>query len=102
MKVILVCAAGMSSSLLVVRILEAAKKRGINLDIDSTTTAELDLRRINQYDAIMLGPQVRYYKKRIEESGNPRHIPIITIDFQTYGLAKGDDCLDLLLNNLNK
>ena len=42
MNILLVCSAGMSTSLLVTRMLEAAKKQGLELKIEAHPVAEVE------------------------------------------------------------
>ena len=59
----LFCAAGMSTSLLVNKMIEEAKKEGKEVDIVAYPVNELD-RRLAGVDAALLGPQVGYMKKK--------------------------------------
>ena len=65
----LACAAGMSTSLLVNRMNEAAAAKGIELHIEAHPVGSID-----QYgdsaDVILLGPQVRYELKKLNTQVN--------------------------------
>ena len=74
-KILLVCCAGMSTSLLVNRMREVAKTKEIDCKIWSTSEKELP----NEFaqepaDVILVGPQIRYLlnniKKEDETSAN--------------------------------
>ncbi len=60
-KVMLVCAAGMSTSLLVSKMQKAAKAQGEDVDIFATAASDADNKlESEQPDILMLGPQVSY------------------------------------------
>lgn len=91
MKIVLVCSAGMSTSMLVKRMEDAAKLEGLNVDI--LAVAESEVTKINNIDILMLGPQVRYLKskfKSLEDSG----IPVTVIDTVKYGTMNGKAVLE--------
>ena len=82
MKILLVCSAGMSTSLLVERMLAAAKERQLDVDIEARPIADT-VQYGQDADAIMLGPQVRFQEK-----------PIAVIDMKDYGMMNGKKVLD--------
>lgn len=90
MKILLVCNAGMSTSMLVQRMEKAAKEQGIEAEITAVplTTAE---KMINEWDVVMLGPQVRHNLKPLTALGSKT--PIEVIDMRDYGLMNGANVL---------
>ena len=91
MKIVLVCSAGLSTSMLVKRMEDAAKLEGLNVDI--LAVAESEVTKIQNIDILMLGPQVRYLKskfKSLEDSG----IPVTVIDTVKYGTMNGKAVLE--------
>ena len=55
----LFCAAGMSTSLMVNKMKDAAREMGIEADIEAAPEANMD-KETNGIDVALLGPQVRY------------------------------------------
>ena len=112
MNILLVCAAGMSTSLLVNRMNEAAAAKGIELHIEAHPVGSID-----QYgdsaDVILLGPQVRYELKNVKAKypGKPVEtinmqeeaakvnpgLPVDVIDMKDYGMMNGAKVLDFAL-----
>lgn len=93
--IMLVCAAGMSTSLLVTKMQRAAKDQNIDAKIFATSTAEADSKIENDHpDVLLLGPQVSYmlddFKKRVA-------IPVAVINMQDYGMMDGPKVLDQAL-----
>jgi len=99
MKILLVCCAGMSTSMLVLKMEAAAKKRDIEAEIKALPVLDA-LKCIKEYDIIMLGPQVRNELKKIEKvaEGQP---PVVLIDMRDYGLMNGEKVLDFALKTIN-
>ena len=83
MKILLVCAAGMSTSLLVNRMNEAAAKEGIELHIEAHPVGEIK-KYGDDSDVILLGPHV---KKLYPDK------PIEVINMQDYGMMNGEKVL---------
>ena len=91
MNILLVCAAGMSTSLLVNRMNDAAKAKGIELNIEAHPVGSIDSYG-EQADVILLGPQVRFQKAAIEKMAAGRKagaIPVDVIDMRDYGTMNG-------------
>ena len=55
----LFCAAGMSTSLLVNKMIASAKDKGIEVDIEAFPESQMD-KRLDNVDVALLGPQVGY------------------------------------------
>jgi PTS system cellobiose-specific IIB component len=90
-KIFLLCSAGMSTSLLVNKMKEAAKNQGYEYDIAATSLANLkDIK--DKADIILLGPQVRFDKERVEKEVT--NIPVDVVDMTAYGMMDGKKVLD--------
>lgn len=100
MKIMLICAAGMSTSLLVKRMEEAAKNEGIEADIFACPELEI-FNHLEGVDVILLAPQVRFLKKKVSERV-PDSVPVEVIDMRLYGLIKGEEILKNALQAVNK
>lgn len=94
MKILLVCNAGMSTSMLVQRMEKAAVEKEIEVEITAVplTTAE---KQIDEWDIVMLGPQVRHNMKQLTSIGSKT--PIAVIEMRDYGLMNGPAVLDAAL-----
>lgn len=99
MKILLVCCAGMSTSMLVQRMDKAAKAKGIKATIDAVPATEVQ-KVINDFDIVMLGPQVRTQKKNIEEQANGK--PVVLIDMRDYGMMNGEKVLDFAIKTIEE
>ncbi len=71
MVIRLFCAAGMSTSLLVKKMEEAAKEKGKDADIAAYPFTDME-RMIEGVDVALLGPQVGYQLARAKEICDPK------------------------------
>jgi cellobiose PTS system EIIB component len=94
-NILLVCAAGMSTSLLVNKMKEAAKLKNIEVEIKALPVAEC-ASVIDKMDIVLLGPQVRFQKSQIEAIVKGR-IPVEVIDMRLYGTMNGQAVLEKAL-----
>lgn len=90
-KIVLICVAGMSTSLLVSRMQAAAAEDNYVCDIHAYPIADAPV-YIPDADIVLLGPQVRYMlgKFRGEYPGKR----IESIDMRMYGMIDGKGVLD--------
>ena len=86
MKIILVCSAGMSTSMLVNKMNSSAEEINLEVEIKAIPESELRNNLINT-DVILIGPQVRYLKKKVNEQAEPQGIKVGIIDQKAYGLS---------------
>ena len=94
-NILLVCAAGMSTSLLVNKMKDAAKAKGIEININALPVSECSS-VVDTVDIVLLGPQVRFQKPQIEAMANGR-IPVEVIDMRFYGTMNGKGVLESAL-----
>jgi PTS system cellobiose-specific IIB component len=93
--IMLACAAGMSTSMLVKKMQDAAKAAGKDYEIFATSTSDVDekLASSNRPDVILLGPQVGYMKNEIKAKTDAAGVPLDVINMMDYGMMKGDAVL---------
>lgn len=97
-KIVLFCNAGMSTSLLVNKMNEAAKKDGYEVQIEAHALSEVDLYKEGA-DIILLGPQVRFNQSKIQ--AQLPNIPVEVIDITAYGTMNGKAVIDKVKKILN-
>ena len=96
-KIMLCCPAGMSTSLLVRKMVEAANERDLPVQIDAYGVSEFDI-QFPQYQVVLLGPQVKYMLKTLSDKAAPLNIPVQPIDTMDYGMQRGDNVLNYALS----
>lgn len=96
--ILLACAAGMSTSLLVTKMQQAAEAKEIEAKIYAVSVAEVDKElEESKIDVVLLGPQVRYEEKNFKAKLEPYNIPLAVINMQDYGMMNGAKVLDTAL-----
>ncbi|MDO5119738.1 MAG: PTS sugar transporter subunit IIB [Coriobacteriales bacterium] len=88
----LFCAAGMSTSLLVRKMEEAAKAEGTEVDIVAYPVGEVD-QHLAGVDCALLGPQVGYMKAQIQAKCKAAGVPCDVIPMADYGMVNGKNVL---------
>lgn len=96
--IMLVCAAGMSTSMLVTKMQNAAKEKGLDAEIFAVAASEADKNLASQkIDVVLLGPQVRFMAKQFHEKLEPLNIPVEVINMADYGMMNGAKVLEQAL-----
>ena len=93
MKILLACSAGMSTSLLVNKMIDASKADGRDDKIWAVGQAELD-EAMKDCDVLLLGPQMRFLATKIQPKADELGIPMEVIPATLYGRVDGKAVLD--------
>ncbi|HEM5490049.1 TPA: PTS sugar transporter subunit IIB [Streptococcus suis] len=96
-QIMLVCNAGMSTSMLVTKMQKAAEEKGIEATIWAVPVSEADSEvSQKEIDVLLLGPQVKFllndYKVKFEPA-----IKVDAINMMDYGVMNGAKVLDAAL-----
>ncbi|MFB9770433.1 PTS sugar transporter subunit IIB [Lactiplantibacillus modestisalitolerans] len=90
--IMLVCSAGMSTSLLVSKMQKAAEADGVDAEIFATAASDATAKLAEKKpDILMLGPQVRYMLSDFQKRASD--IPVEVINMQDYGMMNGEKVL---------
>lgn len=89
--IMLVCNAGMSTSLLVTKMEKAAENQGIEVSIFAVPVSEVEDEMANKtIDVLLIGPQVRFmldeYKEKFEDKTK-----VADINMMDYGTMNGEN-----------
>lgn len=102
-NILLVCSAGMSTSLLVEKMKKAAQERELDAEIWAIGSTYLDAELNNhEVDVVLVGPQMRYELANIQEQAARREIKAEAISMQDYGLCRGENVLAQALDLVKK
>ena len=88
----LFCNQGMSTSLLVTKMRDAAAKKGLEVDIAAFPANEME-DRIDGIDCALLGPQVGYLKAKAAGICGAKNVPVDVIPMMDYGMCNGENVL---------
>lgn len=101
--IMLVCTAGMSTSLLVSKMNKSAEEKGMDAKVFATGVNELEEKLAeNDVDVLLLGPQVRYKKAEYEEMVEGQDIVVEVVNMQDYGMVNGEKVLQAALDLLHE
>ncbi len=90
-KIVLCCNAGMSTSMLVSKMRDAAKEKNYECEIIAYPVSEIK-EKASDADVILLGPQVRFELKKVK--GIFPDKPVDAIAPTDYGMLRGDKVLE--------
>lgn len=99
-RIVLACAAGMSTSMVVTRMEKEAAARGLTFHIYAIPEQNLqeELQNYgNEVVAVLLGPQVRFKLEANKKLTDSYQLPIAVIDSVAYGTLNGAKVLDQAL-----
>ncbi|MDX6915135.1 MULTISPECIES: PTS sugar transporter subunit IIB [Pectobacterium] len=98
-KIFLCCNAGMSTSMLVKKMKEAAAAENIDVELTALPLEKFN-EGIEQYDLCLLGPQVRYKLDEFKKIAAQKNKKVEAINPMDYGMMKGDNVLKFALGLL--
>lgn len=97
--IMLVCSAGMSTSLLVNKIKAIVKEKGLEVNIIAASEAEAKSYQ-GRIDVLLLGPQVKFLLKKMEDLMAPQGTKVAVINSLSYGTLDGEAVLNQALELL--
>lgn len=95
MKVRLYCAGGMSTSLLVCKIEQAATDEGVDIDIIAHGVSSIEREIDPSVDVVLIGPQIGYQKSQVKKVCDLYGIPMDVIPMTDYGVVNGKGVWEL-------
>lgn len=94
-KILLVCNAGMSTSMLVKKMQDTGKELNIDVSIEAKSLADAK-KEITEADIILLGPQIRYELDNVKKIAGTT--PVEAINMMDYGMMNGKKVLEHALS----
>ena len=92
-KILLLCSAGMSTSLLVTKMKNSANEKGIEVHIEACPVEKF-LDHLPNYDIFLLGPQVRFKQNELNKVANEHNKEVEVINMLDYGTMNGQKVLE--------
>ncbi len=96
----LVCAAGMSTSMLMSKMKESANKQGIEVFVTAMSESSFASYK-EPTDVLLLGPQVGYLLDKMKAAYEPKGIKVAVVNMMDYGMMNGEKVLKEALALLN-
>ena len=100
-RILLCCAAGMSSSILVKKMRLAAKEHEIDVVIAAVSGNQVPL-YVSKVDVILVAPALVYEFERIKKIAAPYKVRVFLIGREDYGQMNGEIILLKLLNKIEQ
>ncbi|RLK63449.1 PTS sugar transporter subunit IIB [Atopobacter sp. AH10] len=98
--IMLVCNAGMSTSMLVTKMKKAAMEKGVDVEIFAIPVSEVAEQVASKaIDVILVGPQVKFMVSQYKKDYEPK-IKVDSINMQDYGVMNGEKVLETALKML--
>jgi PTS system cellobiose-specific IIB component len=97
MRILLACAAGMSTSLLANNIRKAGIERNLDITVDAVSTSALDDAAWQNTDVVLVGPQMRHLLPELADQGRDHGVPVEAIPPQHYATADAQAVLEQAL-----
>lgn len=102
-SIMLVCNAGMSTSLLVNKMKKVAEKQNLDVEIFAIPVVEFDnVIDTKNIDVVLMGPQVKHMEKDFRTKLEEKNIPLGVIDMICYGMMDGEKVLEQAFDLINK
>lgn len=92
MRILLCCASGMSTSLLVRKMEKTSNELGEDNEIWAVP-GDIVHKHLQDADVLLLGPQVRHLLPQLKILGDEMGIPVEVINMVHYGTCNGEEVL---------
>lgn len=84
-KVLIICAAGMSSSMMASKVTELFKEKGEDIVVDAVSATEGDkMIKNSDFDLFLISPQTTMFLDKFIKRGKTVDKPVVSIPFQAY------------------
>lgn len=84
-KALIICAAGMSSSMMAAKTTTYFKEKGVDIEMDAVSATEGDnMIKTSDFDLFLISPQTSMYFDKFKKTGDAVGKPVVSIPFQAY------------------
>ena len=101
MKALIICQFAITSKNMITKVIQYAKEHGNDISVECASVSEIAELPFENYQAVLLAPQVRNYLKNVTEKCAPLHIPVNSIDVVAYGLPDPEKVLNQIKKMLS-
>ena len=99
-KILLCCAAGMSTSMLMQKMEKSAKEQGLEVLVEAVSFDDFT-DKIDEFDVCLLGPQIKYKLAEFQTVAAEKKKPVAVINTMDYGMMNGKKVLQDALALIN-
>lgn len=103
-RVLLVCAIGMSSSLIEKKTTKVADDAGVPFEIQAIDVPEVGRWNFeeNPVDIVLIAPQARFKIRSVKQAANPHGIIVENIDTVAYGMMDGEKIFEQVMTAIKE
>jgi len=103
-RVLMVCAIGMSSSLIEQKTTKVAQEAGVPFEIQAVDVPEVGRWNFEEdpVDIVLIAPQARFKKRSVDQAANPHGIIVENIDSVAYGMIDGEKIFEQIMNAIEE
>ena len=84
-KALIICAAGMSSSMMACKTTDLFKQKGEEIEVDAVSATEGDkMIKSSDFDLFLISPQTTMFLDKFVKLGKTVDKPVVSIPFQAY------------------
>ena len=84
-KALIICAAGMSSSMMASKTTNLFKQKGEEIEVDAVSATEGDkMIKSSDFDLFLISPQTTMFLDKFVKLGKTVDKPVVSIPFQAY------------------
>ncbi len=94
MRILLVCTAGTSTTLLANNLRTEAIARDMEVSVEALQIGDLSEAQWRRAHVVLIGPELRYQLEEIAATGAHYHVPVAAIPAQDYASANADHVLE--------
>lgn len=95
-RITLICVAGMSTSMMVSKMKEAAAAQNLEVQIQAMSESSFNTNS-EKTDVLLIGPQISYLEKQIRQKYEADGIKVQVIPPTLYGMMNGEAVLELAM-----
>lgn len=103
-RVLMVCAIGMSSSLIEQKTTKVAEEAGVPFEIKAVDVPEVARWNFaeNPVDIVLIAPQARFKKRSLDQAAGSLGILVENIDSVAYGMIDGEKIFEQIMTALKE
>jgi len=100
LRVLMVCAIGMSSSLIEQKVAKIAEEAGVPFEFEAVDVPEVGRWDFNEkpVDMVLIAPQARFKTRSVTQTAEPLGIVVENIDTVAYGMVDGEKIFEQIMN----
>jgi PTS system cellobiose-specific IIB component len=103
-QVLMVCAMGMSSSLIEQKVAEVAASKGVEMELKAVDIPSIG--RVNfekdPVDMVLIAPQARFKIRSVTKAAEPFGVVVVNMDPVAYGMIDGEKIFKQIMDTLQE